>query len=131
MNAYAIGVQAALQHAGLIKEADFDIDDLQPALGEVLGTFGDMAIPAGTGAATGAIYGALADEGDAGVSALRGLISGAGTGLGANIAHRLTYEPSFWGAGRGEYNAPAALGGAAGGGLLSYLLARQLVPEKE
>lgn len=130
MNAYEVGVRVALEEAGLTKEADFELDDLKPALMSAAGTLMDVSVPAGLGAASGSIYGSLADEGDPGVSALRGLISGAGSGLGLNIAHRLTHEPSFWDP-VGTANIPAMLGGSAGGGILGYLLARQLIPENE
>lgn len=127
MNAYELGVKLAMVDSGLIKTA-IDGDELRA---QILSTLADIGIGGTLGAGVGGAYGAVADGETAGKSSLRGLITGAGAGTGANIAHRLSFEPSFmeWFlTGKpGVINYPAIAGGAAAGGLGSYLLSRQLV----
>jgi len=114
--AYELGVKIAFYDlTGEKRAVDWDV-----VLPSIAGGAIDTAIGAGLGTGLGAGIGALG--GNAPRGALRGAMTGAGTGLGANLGSRLGEV--------GKDALPYSLLGAGTGGLLSYLLSREAVPDE-
>lgn len=92
--AYNLGVQAALQDAGLVKQADGDRAQALEALSHnQMGTLAGMGIGTAGGAGLGALIAALLKE--PGIHAGHGALLGGVAGMlpGALIGHGLTRVP--------------------------------------